>query len=160
MEPGTGSLPTFSSQGVRRLKPIEFSQETYRPFQELAVQSNRSLSGLHVDAVSSRRTSTKRRESGSPRIINLHLPLRPRPQRFSPTSYNRWYPSLLRSTILKCPGLLLFAFCFNGGQWHLPSDHEIWTSPITDKRFPVDSVIKSRHTANAVLRQAGLPKAL
>lgn len=38
-------------------------------------------------------------------------------------------------------------------------DHEIWASPITDKRFPVDTSIKSRHTANAVLKQAGLPKA-
>ncbi|MBX6427226.1 MAG: type II toxin-antitoxin system HicA family toxin [Variibacter sp.] len=38
-------------------------------------------------------------------------------------------------------------------------DHEIWASPITGKRFPVDADIKSRHTANAVLEQAGLPKA-
>ncbi len=38
------------------------------------------------------------------------------------------------------------------------SDHEIWFSPITEIRFPVDSKIKSRHTANAVLKQAGLPK--
>ena len=37
-------------------------------------------------------------------------------------------------------------------------DHEIWFSPITGVRFPVDGKIKSRHTANAVLRQAGLPK--
>ncbi|OGA70227.1 MAG: hypothetical protein A3F77_15750 [Betaproteobacteria bacterium RIFCSPLOWO2_12_FULL_67_28] len=37
-------------------------------------------------------------------------------------------------------------------------DHEIWTSPITGLRFPVDGKIKSRHTANAVLKQAGLPK--
>jgi len=37
-------------------------------------------------------------------------------------------------------------------------DHEIWYSPITRKRFPVDSNIKSRHTANQVLLQAGLPK--
>jgi hypothetical protein len=37
-------------------------------------------------------------------------------------------------------------------------DHEIWYSPISGKRFPVDSSIKSRHTANAVLQQAGLPK--
>jgi len=27
-------------------------------------------------------------------------------------------------------------------------DHEIWYSPISGKRFPVDSKIKSRHTAN------------
>jgi hypothetical protein len=38
-------------------------------------------------------------------------------------------------------------------------DHEIWYSPISDRRFVVDSAIKSRHTANAVLKQAGLPKA-
>ena len=37
-------------------------------------------------------------------------------------------------------------------------DHEIWSSPVTGVRFPVDSKIKSRHTANAVLKQAGLPK--
>ncbi len=37
-------------------------------------------------------------------------------------------------------------------------DHEIWFSPHTGVRFPVDSKIKSRHTANAVLKQAGLPK--
>jgi len=37
-------------------------------------------------------------------------------------------------------------------------DHEIWFSPMTEIRFPVDSKIKSRHTANAVLKQAGLPK--
>jgi hypothetical protein len=38
-------------------------------------------------------------------------------------------------------------------------DHEIWYSPITNQRFVVDNAIKSRHTANAVLKQAGLPKA-
>lgn len=38
-------------------------------------------------------------------------------------------------------------------------DHEIWFSPITQRRFPVDSKILSRHTANAVLKQAGLAKA-
>jgi hypothetical protein len=38
-------------------------------------------------------------------------------------------------------------------------DHEIWHSPITNLCFPVDSDIKSRHTANAVLKQAGLAKA-
>ena len=37
-------------------------------------------------------------------------------------------------------------------------DHEIWRSPITGVHFVVDGKIKSRHTANAVLRQAGLPK--
>ena len=37
-------------------------------------------------------------------------------------------------------------------------DHEIWYSPISGKHFPVDSNIKSRHTANEVLKQAGLEK--
>ena len=37
-------------------------------------------------------------------------------------------------------------------------DHEIWYSPITDRNITVDGTIKSRHTANAVLKQAGLPK--
>ncbi len=37
-------------------------------------------------------------------------------------------------------------------------DHEIWYSPITNRRFVVDSKIKSRHTANGVLDQAGLTK--
>ncbi len=38
-------------------------------------------------------------------------------------------------------------------------DHEIWSSPITNVKFPVDNNIKSRHTANQVLKQAGIPKA-
>ena len=38
-------------------------------------------------------------------------------------------------------------------------DHEIWHSPITDKKFPVDQKIRSRHTANEIMKQAGLPKA-
>jgi hypothetical protein len=33
-------------------------------------------------------------------------------------------------------------------------DHEIWESPISGKRFTVDNDIRSRHTANAVLKQA------
>lgn len=37
-------------------------------------------------------------------------------------------------------------------------DHDVWYSPITQRRFVVDQAIKSRHTANAVLKQAGLPK--
>jgi hypothetical protein len=38
-------------------------------------------------------------------------------------------------------------------------DHEIWFSPKTNRRFPVDHRIRSRHTANGILRQAGLEKA-
>jgi predicted RNA binding protein YcfA (HicA-like mRNA interferase family) len=37
--------------------------------------------------------------------------------------------------------------------------HQIWQSPITGRRFPVPVRIVSRHTANAVLEQAGLTKA-
>ena len=37
-------------------------------------------------------------------------------------------------------------------------DHEIWYSPITNRYFPVDNKILSRHTANGILKQAGLPK--
>lgn len=37
-------------------------------------------------------------------------------------------------------------------------DHEIWYSPVSARYFTVDSKIKSRHTANAVLKQAGLQK--
>ncbi len=38
-------------------------------------------------------------------------------------------------------------------------DHDIWYSPISNINFTVDSNIKSRHTANGTLKQAGLDKA-
>lgn len=38
-------------------------------------------------------------------------------------------------------------------------DHEIWFSPITQRGVTVDGNIKSRHTANGTLSDAGLPKA-
>ena len=41
---------------------------------------------------------------------------------------------------------------------HGRGDHDIWHSPINSRNFTVDSKIKSRHTANGVLKQAGLPK--
>jgi predicted RNA binding protein YcfA (HicA-like mRNA interferase family) len=37
--------------------------------------------------------------------------------------------------------------------------HEIWHSPLTERNIAVPVGIPSRHTANAILRQAGLPKA-
>ena len=37
-------------------------------------------------------------------------------------------------------------------------DQEIWYSSKSQQNFPVDGDIKSRHTANVVLKQAGLPK--
>jgi len=36
--------------------------------------------------------------------------------------------------------------------------HEIWQSPITNRRFPVPIGIESRHTANGVPKQAGLQR--
>ncbi|HUC18787.1 MAG TPA: type II toxin-antitoxin system HicA family toxin [Acetobacteraceae bacterium] len=36
--------------------------------------------------------------------------------------------------------------------------HPIWYSPISKKHFPVPDNIKSRHTANAIMKQAGLEK--
>jgi predicted RNA binding protein YcfA (HicA-like mRNA interferase family) len=37
-------------------------------------------------------------------------------------------------------------------------DHEIWWHPQTGKRLTVDHGIKSRDTANAILKEASLPK--
>ena len=39
---------------------------------------------------------------------------------------------------------------------HGKGDHDIWFSPITNRNITVDSKIKSRHTANAILKQAGI----
>ena len=36
--------------------------------------------------------------------------------------------------------------------------HQIWYSPITKRNFPIPVGIVSRHTANGVLKDAGLPK--
>ena len=41
---------------------------------------------------------------------------------------------------------------------HGKGDHDLWFSPKSGVTFPVDSKIKSRFTANAVLKQAGLSK--
>lgn len=38
-------------------------------------------------------------------------------------------------------------------------DHEIWHSPISERYFVVDRQVKSKHTANETLKQAGLEKA-
>ncbi len=56
-------------------------------------------------------------------------------------------PELL--TILKAAGCTFIR--------HGKGDHDIWYSPVSARRFVVDSAIKSKHTANAVLKQAGLP---
>ena len=39
---------------------------------------------------------------------------------------------------------------------HGKGDHDIWYSPITNRHVTVDSKIKSRHTANAILKQSGI----
>lgn len=46
-----------------------------------------------------------------------------------------------------------------GCRWVREGRHAIWYSPISERHFPVPNGIKSRHTANEVLKQAGLPKA-
>lgn len=39
---------------------------------------------------------------------------------------------------------------------HGKGDHDIWYSPITNRHITVDSKIKSKHTANAILKQSGI----
>ena len=39
---------------------------------------------------------------------------------------------------------------------HGKGDHDIWYSPINGANIAVDGKIKSRHTANAVLKEAGI----
>ena len=39
---------------------------------------------------------------------------------------------------------------------HGKGDHNIWFSPITERNVTVPVKIKSRHTANAILRQCGI----
>jgi predicted RNA binding protein YcfA (HicA-like mRNA interferase family) len=42
---------------------------------------------------------------------------------------------------------------------HGRGDHDIWHSPINGKNFTVPVHIDSRHTANKIMKDAGLPKA-
>nr|WP_315104193.1 type II toxin-antitoxin system HicA family toxin [uncultured Catonella sp.] len=39
---------------------------------------------------------------------------------------------------------------------HGKGDHDIWHSPINKQNVAVDGKIKSRHTANAILKQSGI----
>jgi predicted RNA binding protein YcfA (HicA-like mRNA interferase family) len=39
---------------------------------------------------------------------------------------------------------------------HGKGDHEIWFSPLAKRNFVVDGKILSRHTANAIMKQAGI----
>ncbi len=50
------------------------------------------------------------------------------------------------------------ALAERGCSFHLrgKGDLDIWYSPISKTYFTVDGKIKSRHTANAILKQAGI----
>jgi len=39
---------------------------------------------------------------------------------------------------------------------HGKGDHDIWYSPITKRHITVDGKIKSRHTANEIMKQSGI----
>ena len=39
---------------------------------------------------------------------------------------------------------------------HGKGDHDIWFSPITNVHVTVDGEIKSRHTANEIMKQSGI----
>ena len=39
---------------------------------------------------------------------------------------------------------------------HGKGDHDIWFSPITKLPITVDNEIKSRHTANGIMKRAGI----
>ena len=39
---------------------------------------------------------------------------------------------------------------------HGKGDHDIWYSPVTDRHVAVDGKIKSRFTANEILKQCGI----
>jgi predicted RNA binding protein YcfA (HicA-like mRNA interferase family) len=50
----------------------------------------------------------------------------------------------------------------NEAGWQLlrqgKGDHEIWHEPVTGRKVTVNNSINSRHTANAIMKQAGLSK--
>jgi predicted RNA binding protein YcfA (HicA-like mRNA interferase family) len=39
---------------------------------------------------------------------------------------------------------------------HAKGDHDIWYNPITNKKVTVDGKINKRHTANGIMKQAGI----
>lgn len=39
---------------------------------------------------------------------------------------------------------------------HGKGDHDIWFSPITNRPVTVDAKIKSRHTANGIMKESGI----
>jgi predicted RNA binding protein YcfA (HicA-like mRNA interferase family) len=42
---------------------------------------------------------------------------------------------------------------------HGKGDHDVWYNPQTGRRVTVPAKLLSRHTANDILKDAGLPKA-
>jgi predicted RNA binding protein YcfA (HicA-like mRNA interferase family) len=41
---------------------------------------------------------------------------------------------------------------------HGKGDHDMWHNPVTGQKVTVPVNLKSRHTANDILKDAGLPK--
>ncbi len=41
---------------------------------------------------------------------------------------------------------------------HGKGDHERWINPVTRAKVTVDAKIRSRHTANGILKEAGIGK--
>lgn len=39
---------------------------------------------------------------------------------------------------------------------HGSGDHDVWYSPISNKKVTVDGTIPSRHMANVIMKQAGI----
>jgi predicted RNA binding protein YcfA (HicA-like mRNA interferase family) len=39
---------------------------------------------------------------------------------------------------------------------HGKGGHDIWYSPLTNRNIPVDGKIDKRHTANGIMKQAGI----
>ena len=57
-------------------------------------------------------------------------------------------PGLVLREILKSHGCQFIR--------HGKGDHDIWYSPITGTHVTVDGKIKSRHTANEIMKQSGI----
>jgi hypothetical protein len=51
---------------------------------------------------------------------------------------------------------VLRALASHGCMFVRTGRHPVWYSPLTDKNFPVPHRIKSRHTANEIMKQAGI----
>ncbi len=63
---------------------------------------------------------------------------------------------------MKGYGCLVREVLLEGGFWflrHGEGDHDVWRSPRIEAPFTISMNIDSRHTANLMLKDAGLPKA-